>query len=167
MHANFIVISFSIHSVAPLLLTGPSAVNATISENFTLSCNASGYPIPTILWTHNSTTLDDTENDRATITPSSGLTSVLSVLTVSMGAIHDSGEYACIVSSSVNDFQNITGGPVTVLVKGEMRHAFLQYDSCLLKMNFLCAHTHAHTQTNTHKHKHTHTQTHTHTLHAK
>ena len=113
---------FSVHSVAPLLLTGPSATNATISENFTLSCNASGYPIPTILWTHNGTTLDDTENDRATVTPSTGLRSVLSVLIVSMGAIDDSGEYACIVTSSVNDFQNITGGPVTVLVQGEVGH---------------------------------------------
>jgi len=124
MHAIFFVVLFSLHSVVPLLLTGPSATNATISENLTLSCNASGYPVPTILWTHNGTTLDDTENNRATVTPSTGLRSVLSVLTVSMGAIDDSGEYACIVNSSVNDFQNITGGPVTVLVKGEIRHGF-------------------------------------------
>ena len=130
MHAIFIVVLFSIHSVAPLLLTGPSAINATISENFTLSCNASGYPVPTILWTHNGTTLDDTENDRATVTPSTGLRSVLSVLIVSMGAIDDSGEYACIVNNSVNDFQNITGGPVTVLVQGKMGHGFLQHDGC-------------------------------------
>ena len=124
------MVLFSIHSVAPLLLTEPSATNATISENFTLTCNASSYPVPTILWTHNGTTLDDTENDRATITPSTGLRSVLSVFTVSMGAINDSGEYACIVSSSVNDFQNITGGPVTVLVQGKMGHGFLQHDGC-------------------------------------
>ena len=121
----------SIHSVAPLLLTEPSATNATISENFTLACNASGYPVPTIWWTHNGTTVDENEDDRAAITPSTGLRSVLSVLTVSMGAINDSGEYACIVSSSVNDFQNITGGPVTVLVQGEVGHGFLQHDLTL------------------------------------
>ena len=160
MHAIFIVVLFSIHSVAPLLLTGPSATNATISENFTLSCNASGYPVPTILWTHNGTTLDDTENDRATITPSTGLRSVLSVFTVSMGAINDSGEYACIVSSSVNDFQNITGGPVTVLVQGEMGHGFLQHDLTLpIKGWIAITLTHTHTCILIHTHKHT--------LHAK
>ena len=84
-----------------------------------MTCNASGYPVPTILWTHNGTIVDENENDRATITPSTGSRSVLSVLTVSMGAINDSGDYACIVSTSVNDFQNITGGPVTVLVQGK------------------------------------------------
>ena len=106
----------SIHSVAPLLLTEPSATNATISENFTLACNASGYPVPTIMWTHNGTAIDD----RATITQSTALRSLLSLLTVSMGVVNDSGEYACIVTSSVNDFPNITGGPVTVLLQGKM-----------------------------------------------
>jgi len=148
---------FSFHSVAPLLLTGPSATNATISENFTLSCNASGYPVPTILWTHNGTTLDDTENDCATITPSTGLRSVLSVLTVSVGAINDSGEYACIVTSSVNDFQNITGGPVTVLVQGEVGHGFLQHDLTLPIKGWIAI-------TPPHMHP---VYSYTHTLHAK
>ena len=109
----------SVHSVAPLVLTEPSATKVTISEDFTLTCNASGYPVPTILWTHNGTTVDENENDRATITPSTWSRSVLSLLTVSMGVIADSGDYACIVSSSIDDFQNITGGPVTVLVQGK------------------------------------------------
>ena len=110
----------SIHSVAPLLLTEPSATNATISENFTLACNASGYPVPTILWIHNGTAVDEDRNDHATIIQSTALRSFWSILTVSMGAVNDSGEYACNVTSSVNDFPNITGGPVTVLLQGKM-----------------------------------------------
>ena len=156
MHAIFIVVLFSIHSVAPLLLTGPSATNATISDNFTLTCNASGYPVPTIWWTHNGTTVDENEDDRAIITPSTGLRSVLSVLTVSMGAIDDSGEYACIVSSSVNDFQNITCGPVTVLVQGEVGHGFLQRDLTLPIKGWIAItplHTHpVYSYTHTHTH---------------
>ena len=116
-YATFILCS--VHSVAPLVLTEPSATKATISEDFVLTCNASGYPVPTILWTHNGTTVDENENNRATIAPSTGSRSVLSVLTVSMGAINDSGDYACIVSSSIDEFQNITGGSVTVLVQGK------------------------------------------------
>ena len=112
----------SVHSVAPLLLVGPSAMNGTLSENFTLVCNASGYPVPTIIWTHNGTLVNEDENDRATITPQ-WITSrsVMSTLAVSMAAINDSGDYACIVTSSIGDFQNITAGPVTVLVQGETR----------------------------------------------
>ena len=115
----------SVHSVAPLLLVGPSAVNATLSENFTLVCNASGYPVPTIIWTHNGTIVSEDENDRATIiTNMISSRSVMSTLTVSMAVINNSGDYACIVTSSISDFQNITAGPVTVLVQGETRTGF-------------------------------------------
>ena len=112
----------SLHSVAPLLLVGPSAVNATLSENFTLVCSASGYPVPTIIWTHNGTIVSEEENDRATII-SENITSrsVRSTLTVSMAAINNSGDYACIITNSISDFQNLTSGPVTVLVQGEAR----------------------------------------------
>ena len=112
----------SVHSVAPLLLVGPSDVNATLSENFTLVCSASGYPVPTIIWTHNGTIVSEDENDQATII-SENITSrsVRSTLTVSMAATNDSGDYACNVTSSISDFQDITAGPVTVLVQGETR----------------------------------------------
>ena len=112
----------SFYSVAPLLLAGPSAVNATLSENFTLMCSASSYPVPTIIWTHNGTIVSEDENDQATII-SENITSrsVRSALTVSMAAINNSGDYACIITSSISDFQNLTSGPVTVLVQGEAR----------------------------------------------
>ena len=124
----------SVYSVAPLLLVGPSAMNATLSENFTLVCSTSGYPVPTIIWTHNGTQVSENENDRATITPQLITSrSVMSTLAVSMAAINDSGDYACIVTSSISDFQNITAGPVTVLVQGETRfflHPYSLHLSC-------------------------------------
>ena len=116
------IVLCSVHSVAPLLLVGPSAVNATLFENFTLVCSTSGNPVPTIIWTHNGTLVNEDENDQATIILElMSLRSVLSTLAVSMAAINDSGDYACIVISSIGDFQNITAGPVTVLVQGETR----------------------------------------------
>ena len=97
-------------------------MNATLSENFTLVCSASGYPVPTIIWTHNGTIVSEDEIDRATIiTNMITSRSVMSTLTVSMAAINDSGDYACIVTSSISDFQNLTAGPVIVLVQGETR----------------------------------------------
>ena len=126
------IVLCSVHSVAPLLLMGPSAMNATLSENFTLVCSASGYPVPTIEWTHNGTLVNEDENDRVTISPQLITSrSVMSTLAVSMAAINDSGDYACIVNSSIGDFQNITAGPVTVLVQGETRFILHQYSVSL------------------------------------
>ena len=97
-------------------------MNATLSENFTLMCSASGYPVPTIIWTYNGTIVNEDENDRATIISELVASrSVISALTVSMAMINDSGDYACIATSSVSDFQSIVAGPVTVLVQGKTR----------------------------------------------
>ena len=111
---------FICYSVAPLFLVGPSDVNATLSENFTLVCSASGYPVPAIIWTYNGTIVNEEENDRATIISELVASrSVISTLTVSMAMINDSGDYACIATSS--DFQPVVAGPVTVLVQGKTR----------------------------------------------
>ena len=108
--------------VAPLLLVGPSDVNATLSENFTLVCSAFGHPVPTIIWTHNGTLVSEDENDRATIISELiASRSVISALTVSMAMKNDSGDYACIATSSISNFQPVVSGPVTVLVQGKTR----------------------------------------------
>ena len=129
----------SVYSVAPLLLVGPSAMNATLSENFTLLCSASGYPVPTIIWTHNGTLVSEDENDRATITPQLITSrSVMSTLAVSMAEINDSGDYACIVTSSIGDFQNIIAGPVTVLVQGKTSFFLHPYSVSLFCYSMNC-----------------------------
>ena len=116
---QFTIINVICYLVAPLLLVGPSAVNATLSENFTLVCSASGYPVPTITWTHNGTIVSEDENNRATIISELVASrSVISALTVSMAMKNDSGDYSCIATSSISDFQS---GPVTVLVQGKTK----------------------------------------------
>ena len=133
------IVLCSVHSVAPLLLMGPSAVNATLFENFTLVCSTSSYPVPTIIWTHSGTLVNEDENDRATITPQLITSrSVMNTLAVSMAAINDSGDYACIVTSSIGDFQNITAGPVTVLVQGETRFFLHPYSVSLSCYSINC-----------------------------
>ena len=125
---------------------GPSAMNATLSGSFTLVCSASGYPVPTIEWTHNGTLVNE---DRVTISPQL-ITSrpVMSTLAVSMAAINDSGDYTCIVTSSIGDFQNIAAGPVTVLVQGETRFFLHPYSVSLATVGLLLIHpTHVHIST--------------------
>ncbi len=105
-------------AVAPLILTFPEADNVTsIQDNITLTCNASGFPIPQISWTHNMTGINGSD-DRVSITEDQGQRSVLSTLTVTRAMTNDSGQYECMVTSPVATYDQVLSGPVAILVQG-------------------------------------------------
>ena len=101
--------------VAPLILNVSTNVNVTTSENFTLMCNATGYPVPSILWFHNGTAVN--ESNRITITPESSSRVSFSALSVSAAMATDSGTYTCNASSP--EFQTASSGRVNVFIQGE------------------------------------------------
>ena len=103
--------------VAPRLLNASSDINVTTSKNFTLMCSASGYPVPSILWTHNRTAVN--ERSWITIIEEFSFRIILSVLKVSNATANSSGEYTCIVSNSISEFETVSSGPVSVLIQGE------------------------------------------------
>ena len=109
------LISFSL-VVAPLVLNAPSDLHVATAGDVTLMCSASGYPVPSISWTHNGTAVN--ESDRITIIQESNTRSSTSVLSISAAVANDSGEYTCIASSPVSDFQTVSSEPVTVFVHG-------------------------------------------------
>ena len=90
-------------------------MNVTTSENFTLMCNPTGYPVPSILWFHNGTAVND--SNRITIIPQNSSGVSLSVLSVSTAMTTDAGIYTCNASSP--EFQTVSSGPVNVLIQGE------------------------------------------------
>ena len=91
-------------------------MNVTTSENFTLMCNATGYPVPSILWFHNGTAVNGSSN-RITIIPQSSSRVSLSVLSVSTAVASDAGIYTCNASSP--EFATVSSGLVNVLIQGE------------------------------------------------
>ncbi len=104
--------------VVPLILTFPEADNVTsIQDNITLTCNASGFPVPQISWTHNMTTVN-VGDDRVSITEDQGQRSLLSTLKITRAMTNDSGQYECIVTSPIATYGQVLSGPVTVLVQG-------------------------------------------------
>ena len=88
-------------AVATVIVTSPQTQNVTAGQSFSLTCNATGYPVPSIEWTLNGTSYI-TNLSVATITPTEGLRSNTSVLAVSNAMVNDTGMYQCIATNVVN-----------------------------------------------------------------
>ena len=95
--------------------------NVTTTEEFFLTCTASGYPAPFISWIHNSTDIDENDN-RINVSKSNGLRFIMSTLAVTGAMMNDSGEYSC---NATNTFSIAIGDPVIVLVQGKQHLSFL------------------------------------------
>ena len=89
-------------TVATVIVTGPQTQNVTAGQSFILTCNATGYPVPSIEWTLNGTSYVTRNPLVSTITPTEGLWSNASVLEVNVSMINDTGIYQCIATNVVN-----------------------------------------------------------------
>ena len=82
--------------VAPLITTQPQGGPVTEGDNVTLSCNASGNPVPSISWTRNGSLLNSSV-PRISFGPESRKLTIMSINRA------DSGEYRCVADSSVGN----------------------------------------------------------------
>ena len=89
-------------TVATVIVTGPQTQNVTAGNSFILTCNATGYPVPSIEWTLNGTSYV-IDPSVATITPMERLRSNTSLLAVSNAMVNDTGIYQCIATNVVNN----------------------------------------------------------------
>ena len=90
-------------TVAPVIVTGPKTQNIIAGKSFLLTCNATGYPVPSIQWTLNGTSFVIRNSSIATITSTKGLQSNSSVLMVNNSMVNDTGIYQCIATNVVNN----------------------------------------------------------------
>ena len=115
--------------VGPEILHGPQAQNVTDFEGvIVLSCNVSGFPIPSTVWLHNNTELneeasgviiDTMEYDESSV-HSDQFGQAFSTLMIRRPNVNDSGDYACqAVTSSISFYAPVTSNNVTVLVQSE------------------------------------------------
>ena len=93
--------------VAPLITTQPQGGPVTEGDNVTLSCNASGNPVPSISWTRNGSLLNSSV-PRISFGAESRKLAITSINRA------DSGEYRCVADSSVG---NDTSEAATLDVK--------------------------------------------------
>ena len=88
--------------VAPLITTQPQSEPVSEGKNVTLSCNASGNPVPAISWTRDGSLVSSGDQRISFEAGNRGLT-ITNVSRV------DSGEYRCVADNSEgNDTSNAT-----------------------------------------------------------
>ena len=98
---------------------GPDSVNLTVTdidENITLTCSATGFPVPNITWQYNGNTISAL--DRVEISSISSYYQVNSTLIVRIAKIDDTGNYSCTATSSIADYIPVVSTIVMVLVQG-------------------------------------------------
>ena len=89
-------------TVAPLITTQPQSGPVTEGDNVTLSCNASGNPVPTISWTRDGS-LISSGDQRISFEAGNRRLTITNVSRV------DSGEYRCVADNSEgNDTSHAT-----------------------------------------------------------
>jgi len=102
----------SLHIVAAVIVESPMTQNVTAGQSFMLTCNATGYPIPTIEWRQNGTSYTIRDPSVITITPTDELRSNSSVITVTNATTSDTGLYQCVATNVVDT--GIENATVTV-----------------------------------------------------
>ena len=125
----FILIAFSFFVVGPEILQGPRAQNVTEVEGvIMLTCNVSGFPVPSVIWWHNNTEVTEELPgvDISTVEYNVGsgdptqFGRALSTLMIGTPNANDSGDYACRAAiSSIASYAPVTSNNATVLVRSE------------------------------------------------
>lgn len=89
----------------------------TRTENLVLVCEADGFPVPNITWTHNGTIIHPETSDSVIITEIISMDlQKTSTLTVTNTTFNNSGHYGCEVTSA--PFTNVNSDPALVLIQG-------------------------------------------------
>ena len=97
----------------------PMDTNVTSFEgDIILMCGGMGFPIPNITWFQNGSAIDmDQDNTTINTTSSDSSRTTLSILTVSMAMVNNSGFYHCNLSSL--DFEDLTSEVALILVQSK------------------------------------------------
>ena len=102
--------------VVPVIIQQPVDENITRTEALELVCVVDGFPLPSIVWTHNDTEIP---SDDPRITDEVFMDIQRnSTLSVTNTSSNDSGVYVCIAVSPT--FDNVSSDPALVLIQGQL-----------------------------------------------
>ena len=103
-------------TVGPRFIADPmGSQEVVINGEFSLICNAEGFPRPSIVWFMNNTMISNGVSD-----VDMSMTALSSTLTISNANFNDSGMYYCQAVSSEFADLNVTSGIGTITVVGKL-----------------------------------------------
>ena len=82
-------------------MNNPQTKNVTTGQSFTLTCTATGDPVPNIEWRQNGTFYTIRDSSVIIITSTDELRSISSVITVTNATSSDTGLYQCVATNVV------------------------------------------------------------------
>jgi len=95
--------------VAAVVVDSPQTQSVIAGESFNLTCNTTGYPVPTIEWRQNGTSYTIRDPSVTTIELKDGLRSNSSAIIITNAATSDAGLYQCVATNVVDtDIENAT-----------------------------------------------------------
>ena len=101
-------------TVTSVIVSGPQIQNVTAGQMFMLTCNATGYPVPSIEWRLNGTSYIIRDPLVVAIMLIEEVRSNTSVINVTNSTDSDTGIYECVAANVVStDAQN-----ATIIVQG-------------------------------------------------
>ena len=104
-------------TVGPTFMENPSEQRPTLSEAFSLSCVATGFPAPDpVIWFHNGTVVDGNFPGVNITIYSMGVYTTRSTLMISSAQAEDSGDYYCVADSPREVYNNITSETAIISV---------------------------------------------------
>ena len=103
----------------PSITVHPNGVTIREGQNVTLSCNASGNPVPTISWTRNGSPVKTSDHSRISFSDEEKL------LTITNVSRTDRGEYRCV---AINRVGNATSNVATVDVHCKYIHLIVWFN---------------------------------------
>ena len=129
------VLSCFLYTVRPVVVLDPVSINVTrVENNIVLSCSATGFPAPAIVWYHNDTAI--TTMGRVNITSSSSDYQTNSTITITSSMTNDTGDYYCNATSTVG---TVSTSVALALVQGQyfMFVLSMGYITCSVPQTFL------------------------------
>ena len=104
-----------------MVAVGPQDTNTTAGGIARLHCNATGFPVPDIVWFKNGIPLSDLNNIRITTTRTEIMEGLLAVgiLSIQGPVLSDNGLYSCNASNSLKTAEVVSSESADLFVQCE------------------------------------------------
>ena len=104
----------SLYIVVPSIILSDSEEALIVTEGANITCTATGYPVPNILWLNDNRTVVDEDRLVGVMAEGVGNLSVVSVSLIIRR--NDSGLYTCVASNSVGNDSHI----INIIVQSKL-----------------------------------------------